>query len=160
DNAHCSECTTVEENSTYNAETHHLLAARYSKQYTFFQLVPAIITAVSGALSLANILPTVFTLITALSAVATAVGTVLNPLEKYYSHLKPVRSYTALKHDARALREVWGKNQSDQEVSYQVKAIHDRYNELVRSTPITDKDAFKEAQERIKAGVHTSDAAK
>ncbi len=154
---HCTECGRIEENCTYTAETHHIIAKRQRSWYTFFQLIPAIVSAVAGTLVVGNIVPPWVGVAALIAAIVTAMGTVMNPQQGYFEHLVAAKAFTALKHDARALREAFGPVASDREGAILVRSLHDRYNELIRLTPPTDDWAFEKAQERIQKGVHTPD---
>src|SRR5258708_25390812 len=102
---HCTECGRIEENCTYTAETHHIIAKRQRSWYTFFQLIPAIVSAVAGTLVVGNIVPPWVGVAALIAAIVTAMGTVMNPQQGYFEHLVAAKAFTALKHDARALPE-------------------------------------------------------
>lgn len=104
-----------------------------------------------------NIVPPWVGVAALIAAIVTAMGTVMNPQQGYFEHLVAAKAFTALKHDARALREAFGPVASDREGAILVRSLHDRYNELIRLTPPTDDWAFEKAQERIQKGVHTPD---
>jgi 7-cyano-7-deazaguanine synthase len=74
---HCNECLRIEENSTYSAETHHILAKRQQLWYKLFQLIPAIATAVIGTLTVGQVVPRWVGIVGLITAVVTAIGTVL-----------------------------------------------------------------------------------
>ncbi len=153
---HCDECARIEENSTYTAETHHILAKRQRLWYKVFQLIPAIATAVIGTLTVGQVVPRWFGILGLITAVVTAVGTVLNPQQHYYEHLSAAKAFTAMKHDARAVRE-FGEQSTNEELTVSVKSLHDRYNDLVRIAPVTEDWAFERARKRIQAGAHRPD---
>jgi len=124
-----------------------------------FQLVPAIATAVIGTLTVGQVVPRWVGIVGLLTAVVTAIGTVLNPQQSYYEHLAAAKAFTVLKHDARALREM-GQHEAAQDLTVAVKSVHDRYNDLIRIAPATEDWAFEKARERIQAGVHQPDEKK
>jgi len=158
--SHCTECSRIEENCTYTAETHHIIAAQKRRWYTFFQLVPAVVSALAGGLAAGQVVPTWMGPIALTAAVVTAIGTVMNPQQAYFDHLGAAKAFTVLKHDARAMKETFGPVTSDKEGAILVKTLHDRYSELVRITPPTEDWAFKKAQSRVKTGVHAPDEEK
>ncbi len=89
-------------------------------------------------------------------AIVTAVGTVMNPQQGYFEHLSAAKAFTAIKHDARALQEVFGVSASDRENAASLRGLHDRYNDLVMMSPPTEDWAFDKARQRIQQGVHRS----
>lgn len=151
-----AECHRIEQNATYSAETHHILAKRQQLWFKLFQLVPAIATALIGTLTVGQVVPRWVGIVGLVTAVVTAIGTVLNPQQSYYEHLGAAKAFTVIKHDARSLREM-GEQTTGQDLTVAVKSIHDRYNDLVRIAPATEDWAFERARERIQAGVHQPD---
>ncbi len=150
------ECKTVRQNCTYTAETHHQMAQSAKSKAFWFQVVPAICAAGSGALVAAgapiNLLP-----FTILSATVSAVASVLNPDRAYEEHLSAARSFTALKHDARFLYEASSLRMSDDAFAIAVDNLHQRYNELLKSTPPTDDQSFEKARARVQGDIHEPD---
>lgn len=154
------ECETIEQYCTYNAETHHILALKNEKLSIWFQLIPAVVAALSAFQSTGQLLPwtsPIWGWIAATAATITAVSTVLNPLKAYFDHFNAAKSFTVLKQDARALRETFSNGMDDQTFKVAVQNIHERYNDLIRVVPPTTKETFDEARKRIKAGVHKPD---
>lgn len=154
---YCNECKQIQENSTYSAEAHHIMAKRLGSWYTFFQLIPAIASALVGGLVVGQVVPPWVGIVSLVAAIVTAIGTVKNPQQEYYSHLNAAKAFTVLKHDARALHEIFAPNTPDAEMAIRVKTLHDRYNEVIRVVPPTEDWAFDKARVRIKAGVHECD---
>lgn len=152
-----NECKIIKENCEYTAETHHIIAARNKNLSIGFQLVPAIIAALSGVLVVGAVVPIWWGWLTVLSAVITAVASVLNPLKAYYDHLNAAKNFTALKHEARGLKDTFSSNMEDKEFFIAVKNLHDKYNNLVKFVPPTDEKSFNKGRERIKKGVHEPD---
>lgn len=151
------ECKQIKQNCEYSAETHHILANRSKLLSIWFQLIPAIIAALSGILVAGQLIPFWWAWLTTISAVVTALGSILNPLKDYYDHLNAAKNFTVIKHDARALYETFESDLSDKDFAVATKLIHDRYNDLVRFVPATNKSAFEEARGRIRSGVHKPD---
>ena len=156
---HCAECQRIEDNATYSAETHHILAKRQLLWFKLFQLVPAIATALIGTLTVGQLVPRWVGMVGLITAVVTAIGTVLNPQQSYYEHLAAAKAFTVIKHDATSLREM-GEHATSQDLTVAVKSVHDRYNDLVRIAPATEDWAFERARKRIQAGVHRADGKK
>ena len=82
-----------------------------------------------------------------ITAVVTAIGTVLNPQQSYYEHVSAAKAFTGLKHDARAIRE-FGERSNNEDLTASVNRLHDRYNDLIRIAPITEDWAFERARKR------------
>lgn len=151
------ECVTVEQNCTYTAEAHHIIAARQKCFSAWFQIVPAVVAAILGVLIGVGTVPPWWVWLSVISAVIAAVGNVLNPLKEYYDHLNAAKHFTVLKQDARSLKNTFSASMNDSEFAVAVKDLHDRYNDLVRFVPPTDKKSFEKAQKRVKSGVHELD---
>lgn len=152
-----TECAAIEQNCTYTAETHHIIAAKQKRLSAWFQIVPAVISAVFGVLVGGGVIPFWFIWLGVVSAVVSAVGNVLNPLKEYYDHLNAAKNFTGLKQDARSLRETFSTSMNDAEFLTATKSLHDRYNDLIRFAPPTDNDSFEAARKRVKEGIHTLD---
>ena len=155
--AYQDECRTIQENCTYTAETHHIIADKKHRLAVFVQLVPAIITAITGTAALANIYPTVTGFLTVVAAVTTAVANILNPFKAYQDHLNAAKNFTVIKHEARALCETFSLRLDDTEFALRVEELHRRYNDLIKVVPATDNDSFEEARRKIKSGIHEPD---
>lgn len=151
------ECKQIKQNAEYTAEAHHIIA-NSSKDLAFkIQLLPALLTATSVFLTVGVPVPPWWIWVTVVSAFVTAYGTVKNPLKDYYDHLMAAKNFTAIKHDARILWEVFSKDMTDKEFIQATKSLHDRYNELIRISPPTDDESFEKAREKIQLGVHEPD---
>jgi hypothetical protein len=151
------ECSAIQEFCTYNAETHHIIAGKNKNLSIRFQVIPAIIAALSGLLVAGNIVPNWFVWLSVLSAVITAVASILNPMKEYFDHLNAAKNFTALKHEARSLCNTFGINMSDEIFYDAVKHLHSRYNDLIKFVPPTDQKSFLIARENIKKGYHVQD---
>ena len=149
-------CLQLQENATYSAETHHILAKRQQLWYKVFQLFPAITSAIMGTLAVGQVVPRWTGTLALLAAVVTAIGTVFNPLASYYEHLSAAKAFTTLKHDACEIGEVGGIL-SNEQLAERVRGIHNRYNDVVRLAPPTEDWAFERARKRIQQGVHKPD---
>jgi hypothetical protein len=94
--AYKEECRIIEENCTYTAETHHIIASRKQKIATRLQIAPAIITAVTGTIALADYYPAIFGFLSVASAVTTAVANILDPQKAYQDHLNAAKILPSL----------------------------------------------------------------
>lgn len=151
------ECKTIQQNCTYTAEAHHIIAddSKYLSQV--FQVIPAIGAALLGTLVVGEVVPKWVGWLSVISAVIAAVGSVLDPHKTYYEHLNAAKHFTALKHEARSLRNAFSFGLSDEDLENRVRSLGDAYGQLIRFVPPTTKEAFEKAQERIKSGVHDPD---
>jgi hypothetical protein len=95
--------------------------------------------------------------VTIASAVISAVAGVLNPSKKYQDHLGAGTSFTALKHDARFLRDAQATRMTDEAFVIAVENLHNRYSELLKATPPTDGKTFDAARKKVQAGIHEPD---
>lgn len=162
-----SGCSIVGGNCTYTAETHHIIAAKKKRLANLVQILPAVVAALLAAGSVIvkdgdllqkwPELPQWLVWASALSAGVAAVSNYINPLSDYESHLSAAKGFTILKQDARALRDIFSAGLSDEVYMLKLQCLHERYADLVRTAPPTDKSSFEEAQRRIKAGVHDPD---
>lgn len=153
-----SECEAIEQNCTYTAETHHLIAAKRHRLGTQLQVVPAITAAVLGVLAGTDVLTPWSLWLSVIAAAISAVGNVLNPFAEYYMHLNAAKSFTILKQDARAMRETFSGTMNDDVFGAAAHSLHDRYDDLVRLAPATDNKSFEEARRRVQSGIHQLDA--
>lgn len=156
DSAQCDECRRIEENSTYSAETHHILAKRQRLVYVALQLIPAVATALLGTLAVGEVVPPWVGVVALITAIFTAIGTVLNPQRGYYEHKSAAKAFTAIKHDARFVLGS-GERLETNCLAVSIKCLHDRYNGLVQAAPVTQDWAFERARKRIHSGVHAPD---
>jgi hypothetical protein len=141
------ECKVIRQNCTYTAETHHTVALSAKRKAFWLEVVPAIIAAISSALVAAGFF----------SASVSAITAVLNPNKAYQDHLAAAKSFTALKHDARFLCNSQSVRLGDEALALAVENLHQRYNELLKSTPPTDSRSFERARKVVKAGLHDPD---
>ena len=155
--AYIQECKRIQENCTYTAEAHHIIALRSRRLSLGFQAVPAAIAALLASLAASGVFGLWAGWVSAIAAVISAVGNVLDPLKSYYDHINAAKNFTALKHDARALHETFCLGLDDSELAFEVKKLHDRYNDLVKFVPQTDDKAFELARQKIQKGIHEPD---
>lgn len=151
------ECKIIRQNCTYTAETHHQMAQSAKCKAFWFQVVPATCAAVSGTLVSSGIADISLLPLTILSATVSAVASVLNPNRAYEEHLSAARSFTALKHDARFLCEASSDRMSDDAFAVAVDSLHQRYNELLKTTLSTDDKSFAKARTRVQSEIHEPD---
>jgi hypothetical protein len=152
------ECALIHENAEYTAEAHHQVEARERLVGRVLSIGPAVITAILGALTGTGwIKPEAGALLTAASAVFTALATGLDPLASADAHLRAAKAWTNMKHDARRLRDTFSSGMTDDALTASVHALADRYKDLVDQSPVTTDSAFEKAREKIQNGRHKPD---
>jgi hypothetical protein len=151
-----TECKQIQEDSTYTADAHHIIADGLSKRAFWCKLIPVSITVVSAMALLLGV-PNWVSWITLLSGTVTMLNVFMEPEKKARDHLYAAKNFTVLKHEARSLHECFKDFISSNEFYHSVKQLREKYNSLVQSTPPTTENSFEKARERIKRGVHEAD---
>lgn len=151
-----NECKRIEEDSTYTAETHYLIANSLSKKSFWFKFIPVIITGIS-ALALLLGSPDWVSWITLVSSIIAITNTILEPESKAREHEFAAKSFTVLKHEVRSLYESFKDFIDEKDFYHEVKRLREKYNWLVQTTPPTDEKNFEKARGRIKKGIHKPD---
>lgn len=152
-----NECGIIQQNCTYTAETHHVVALSAKRKAVWLEVVPAVIAALSSALVAADVFDTWLLPFTVVAASVSAIAAVLNPNKTYQDHLTAAKNFTALKHDARFLRDSQSVKMGDEAFATAVDNLHQRYNELLKATPPTDSKSFESARKVVQVGVHDPD---
>lgn len=152
-----TECKQIQEDSTYTAETHHIIAHKLSRRALRYKLIPASITVLSAfALLLGS--PNWVSWITLLSGIVIMLNVFIEPEKKAKEYLFAAKNFTALKHEARSLHESFKDFMNENEFYHNVKRLREKYDLLVQFThPTDDEEAWEKARERIKKGVHKAD---
>jgi len=151
------ECSLLHENAEYTAEAHHQVEAKQRRIGKALTVAPAVTTAILGGLTATGSMPIVGPWLTTASAIFTAFATGLDPLASADAHLRASKAWTNIKHDARRLRDTFSPSLSDQALEVSVKALAERYNDLVNQSPVTTDAAFETAREKIMKGRHKPD---
>ncbi len=151
------ECKIISQNCNYTAEAHHNMAANEKNKSIWLEIVPAICAALTSTLVAAGYAKTELLLLTIISAVISAVSSILNPGKSHQAQLTAAKNFTALKHDARFFWEAEANSISDDAFALSVRQLHNRYNELVKTSPTTTKDSFSKGRKTIQAGIHDLD---
>jgi hypothetical protein len=151
------ECKQLKQNAEYTAEAHHWIASWNRTLAYIFQIIPAIIAAITSSLVAAGIQSTSWLWATVIASVTAAIASVLDPNKQYQDHLLAAKAFTILKHDARFLHEAKSQTLSDEAFCLAVQNLHDKYNETVRVSPPTSKRFFRIARTVIQSGRHEPD---
>jgi len=156
-----TQCKQIQEDSTYTAETHHIIGCTLSKHAFWMKLIPALITVASAFVLLMGWSgegkPNWAAWVTLLSGIVTTLSVVMEPEKQARSHLFAAKAFTILKRDARSAHESVRHFVGENEFFNNVRLLGERYNLLVQSSPATDNKAFRKASDRIKAGIHEAD---
>lgn len=151
------ECKQIRQNAEYTAETHHEIANWNKSLMYWFQIIPAVVAAITSSLVVMGIQPTSWLWITLIASIISAVASVLDPNKQYQDHLGAAKAFTILKHDARFLHEARAHRLSDGEFSLAVENLHEKYNAVVGTAPPTTSRFFEKARTIIKKGRHRPD---
>ncbi len=133
------------------------MAIRARRKALWFEVIPAVCAALSGALVSAGIVDESLLPFTILTATVSAVAAVLNPNRSYQEHLGAAKHFTAVKHDARFLEHAQSTRMTDDVFALAVENLHRHYNELLQSMPPTDEKSFSKAREIVQSGLHEPD---
>jgi len=151
------ECKTIQQNCTYTAEAHHIIALRNKRIGFFLQVIPAVVAAVSGVVVVSGVVHPFWLALIVVGAATSAVAGVLDPHKSYQNHLSVAKDFVVLKQDARSLHETFYSTMNDEVFSNEVKHLHDRYISLVKMSPATDKKSFEKARIVVQKGLHKLD---
>jgi hypothetical protein len=143
------ECETIEDNARHTAEAHHITASRSKTMAFWFDIVPAVIAALSGLLVIGEVIPTWWGWLTVVSAVVTATSSIIGPHKSYYENLNAAKSFTVVKHRARSLHCSFASFYNEEEFFKEVRNISEYYNQLVLLTPPTQEWAYDKARKKI-----------
>lgn len=156
-----AECKQIQEDSTYTAETHHIIGCALSRQAFWMKLIPALITVAAAFVLLTGWSgegkPNWAAWVTLISGMATMLCIIMEPEKQARSHLFAAKAFIILKHDSRSAHESFRHFIGENEFFNSVRLFRERYNLLVQSSPATNNKAFRKASERVKAGIHEAD---
>jgi len=149
-----NECKQIQEDSTYTAEAHHLIAAGLSVKAFRCKFYPALF-ALASALALILGVKDWVAWITVISGTVVLYNVFVEPEKKAQQHVFAAKQFTVLKHEARSLHESFKEFMAEMEFYHGVRVIREKYNLLVQFSPPTDdKRVWDEARRKIKAGIH------
>ena len=151
-----NECRRIEDDCLYTAEAHYIIAASAGRVSFWMKLIPTLAAAASGTALLSGA-PNWIAWFSVIAGVAFALQSIMNPDKKKEDHSQAGKSYTALKHESRALYQTFHKEMDRNSFSIMVRILRERYNIIAKMTPLTTVKAFEEGRERIRAGRHTPD---
>lgn len=144
------ECEKIADNARHTAEAHHILATKSKVMAIWFDIIPAIIASLSGLLVVGEVIPVWWGWLTVVSAVVSATSSIVSPQKSYYENLNSAKSFTVIKHKARALSDAFVAFHSEDEFYKEVCGLSEMYNQLVLLTPPTEERAYQKAVEKLK----------
>ena len=139
------ECKTIEDNARYTSKAHYLMASRNKSLAIWFEIIPAMIAAVSGVLVLSQTIPPILGWITVVSALISAISNILSPHKSHYENLNTAKNFTITKTKAKSLYDSFSTSLDDDQLYNEVKSLSDNYNNLIQHTPPTSEWAYKKA---------------
>jgi len=155
------ECKRIEEDSLYTAETHFLIAQKLTRKNMIIKYIPIVVSFVSQVVlvyAIINKLDLIYQLLSLLISVGSTAVSFFNLLndtdKKIKEHESAGKMFTALKHEARGLYQTFEPFLDEQAFLREVYALREKYNLLVKSTPITDNKSYEEARCRIRSENH------
>ncbi len=153
------ECETVAESSLYSAQAHFFLADIKEKQALWLLVAPSLVAAVCGLLTAIG-LPQWLGAFSAAGGLVATVAAALGIDKQPTSHRIAASQWTALRHEARSLHQVYFKELPREQFLAEVRRIDDRYGALCQALPPTNRKSFETARKQIKEGIHEPDFAK
>ena len=145
------QCKVIDENCLYTAQAHFAMAIKARWQSRSLLVIPSVISAISGILVAVG-LPSWLGAFAAASGLVTGIASILGVDRKAKSHEQVANDLTVLRHDARAMHEAYWREIPKEQLFYETRAIHSRYNSIIRTTEMTDEAAFQVGREKIKSG--------
>lgn len=152
------ECKRIAEDSLYTAQAHFETARLADIRERWVMLiVPSFVAAVSSILVAVG--PTGWKWLAAVAAAASLVATVAGYLRvdaRAALQTQAGNAFTTLRHQARLLAEL-ANTLEPSDLRERVTRLTERYEDLVRATPLTDNRAFNIARSRVKQGIFLRD---
>lgn len=150
------ECATVAENSLYTAQAHFADAEQTERLKWGLLVGPSGIAAVAGMLTAIG-LPSWIGIFSAVAGLVTGIASALGVDRKASGHVRAGNLFTALRHEARSLRDTFAHELPREQLTAEVRRIADRYGWLIQTLDPTSPKAFEEAQRRVKKGLFVMD---
>jgi hypothetical protein len=140
----------LEESCLYTSQAQFETASRKAgRARRWLVLFPGLASAGAGAAVAMGVNPALG-VIAALAGVVTAVSSFLGVDRDASAHELAGKTLTALRHEARFLREATAADLTDDAYHAEIKRLSDRYNSYQLSQPTPDPEAFDAARLSIK----------
>lgn len=149
-------CRVLEENSLYTAQAHFEMGARAEVARNMLLIVPAVFSAAAGALVAMGYSP-MLGVAGALAGMLSAVASVLGVDKPPMQHRQAANLFTALRHEARSLRETFWCEMPRAALVAEVKRLEERYAVLAQTSEPTDDKAFNAARNKIRTKLFEMD---
>lgn len=149
-------CRAIEENALYTAQAHFEEAKRQALWNRWLVIGPSVLSFGAGA-AVALGAPKPLGVLALVGGLIAGLAGALDVSQGVYRHNQAGNAFTALRHDAEALRVTFAQMKTDGELIAAVELLHDRYATLTASTDVTSQTAFETARARIRQGVFRSD---
>jgi len=150
------ECKTIDENCLYTAQTHFVMTQTAQKKVWRLVFWPSLLAVLTGGITAFGG-PDWWGAIGAIAAGLAGLATVLGADRDVVAHSAAGGLMTSMRHEARALHETFWKEMSKKELYYEIRRLHDKYNNLRLALGPTDNAAFEVARKRIKEGIFEPD---
>lgn len=151
------ECLHIKEEAEYTAQAHFMSIDRaWLTGRGTLLVIPATIAAAAN-LAVALGAPTGVSAIGVVGGLVAAVAGYLGVDAKQNAHRQAATEFTLVRQAARRLAETYSEGMTDKDLKSEVRALNDRYDDLVRRCLPTSKKAFEEGRKRIKDGIYSPD---
>lgn len=145
------EAERIEEDSIHSAKGHFNAADAWRCRH-YWLGIPATIFGALVATTMVKDYPIAVSFFSVMTAILTALLTVLKPIERASKHQAVGNQYLALKNDARIFREINLLVQDRECHTDKLKALSQRRNELNQGSPEIPRKAFEQARDGITSG--------
>jgi hypothetical protein len=152
-----NECETVAQNSLYNAQAHFILADSKEKRGRWLLIGPSAVAALCGLLTAVG-LPSWLGAFSAVGGLMVSMAAIFGVDKQPTAHRNAACQWTALRHEARSLRETYFSELPREMFFAEVRRIDDRYITLSQALEPTDTESFEAARQQIHSGVHEPDS--
>jgi hypothetical protein len=136
---------------------HYIIGHKLKGKAIRFKFIPALIAVIAAFLLLVGA-PSWLSWITLVGTLVTIISLLLEPEKEANNHFSAAQNFTALKHEARSLYEVFKDFIDEKDFYHEVKMLREKYNLFAKLTPPTDDEkAWNQARENIKSARHKAD---
>lgn len=157
------ECRRISEDSLYCAQVHYTMAAKAKRMVRWLIIAPASSAAILSLLSVIPKASEYSTCISALAALLAALAAISSGLGydlAVSNHRTSGNLFTALRHEARSLCEVFCETMNDEKYIDHIRLLRERYNAYVASTEMTDYESYTHVRNIVKTGAFEYDSDK
>jgi hypothetical protein len=149
-------CKKIEEDSLYTAQAHFIAAQKWYRKSLWLVVIPSLIAGLSGLIVAAGGAPWVAAF-AAIGGFIPAISAWLGVEKDSIRHENAGKLFTALRHDAIMLREVFENAMPEDQSMKQLTNLHNKYLMLVQTQDLTDEKSFNKARDNIKNNIFIYD---